>query len=45
VVETWAGIALAYVTDWPPSFWITLLSSVVYGLTFLPSLLPRVARA
>ncbi len=37
VAETWAGIALAYVTDWPPSFWITLLSSVVYGLTVAPS--------
>jgi zinc/manganese transport system permease protein len=43
VAETWAGIALAYVTDWPPSFWITLLSSVVYGLTFAPRLLPRAA--
>jgi zinc/manganese transport system permease protein len=43
VTETWAGIALAYVTDWPPSFWITLLSSVVYGLTFAPRLLPRAA--
>lgn len=40
VAETWAGIALAYVTDWPPSFWITLLSSVVYGLTVAPGLLP-----
>jgi zinc/manganese transport system permease protein len=45
VAETWAGIALAYVTDWPPSFWITLLSSVVYGLTFAPRLLPTAARA
>jgi zinc/manganese transport system permease protein len=43
VAETWAGIALAYVTDWPPSFWITLLSSAVYGLTFVPPLLPRAA--
>jgi zinc/manganese transport system permease protein len=43
VAETWAGIALAYVTDWPPSFWITLLSSAVYGLTFAPPLLPRAA--
>ena len=41
IAETWAGIALAYVTDWPPTFWITLLSSVVYGLTFLPRVLPR----
>jgi zinc/manganese transport system permease protein len=45
VAETWAGIALAYVTDWPPSFWITLLSSVAYGLTFAPRLLPRAAPA
>jgi len=41
VTETWAGIALAYVTDWPPSFWITLLSAVVYALTFASPLLPR----
>jgi zinc/manganese transport system permease protein len=45
VAETWAGIALAYVTDWPPSFWITLLSSVVYGLTVVPGLLPSAAPA
>lgn len=45
VVETWAGIALAYVTDWPPSSWITLLSAAAYGATFLLRLLPRVARA
>ncbi len=45
VAETWAGIALAYVTDWPPTFWITLLSSAVYGLTFVPRLLPRGAAA
>jgi zinc/manganese transport system permease protein len=45
VAETWAGIALAYVTDWPPSFWITLLSSAVYGLTFAPRLLPTAAPA
>lgn len=36
VAETCAGIALAWLTDWPPSFWITLLSAVVYGLTFVP---------
>jgi zinc/manganese transport system permease protein len=41
VAETWIGIALAYVTDWPPSFWITLLSAVVYAITFAPRLLPR----
>ena len=44
VIETWAGIALAYITDWPPSFWITLLSALAYGLTFLPRPWPRVTR-
>jgi zinc/manganese transport system permease protein len=33
VAETWAGIALAYVTDWPPTFWITALSAAVYLLS------------
>jgi zinc/manganese transport system permease protein len=45
VAETWAGIALAYVTDWPPSFWITLLSSFVYGLAVAPGLLPSAGPA
>jgi zinc/manganese transport system permease protein len=33
VAETWAGIALAYATDWPPTFWITALSTAVYLLS------------
>jgi zinc/manganese transport system permease protein len=44
VGETWLGITLAYVTDWPPSFWITLLSSAAYGASFLSLLLPRAGR-
>jgi zinc/manganese transport system permease protein len=44
VVETWLGIALAYETDWPPSFWITLLSCLAYGLSYLASM-PRAAPA
>jgi zinc/manganese transport system permease protein len=44
VAETWLGITLAYVTDWPPSFWITLLSSAAYGASLLPSVMPRAAR-
>jgi zinc/manganese transport system permease protein len=28
--ETWLGIALAYVTDWPTTFWIVLSSCAVY---------------
>ncbi|HUN48180.1 MAG TPA: metal ABC transporter permease [Stellaceae bacterium] len=35
IAETWIGIALAYVTDWPPTFWITALSSGAYLLTLL----------
>ena len=32
LAEAWGGIALAYQTDWPVSFWITALSSIVYLL-------------
>jgi zinc/manganese transport system permease protein len=32
--ETWGGIALAYLTDWPTTFWIVLLSCLVYFLSF-----------
>jgi zinc/manganese transport system permease protein len=32
LAETWSGIVLAYVTDAPPTFWITLLSSGAYLL-------------
>ncbi len=35
IAETWLGIALAYLTDAPPTFWITLLSAAVYLLTLL----------
>jgi zinc/manganese transport system permease protein len=28
--EAWFGIALAYYTDWPSSFWITALSAAFY---------------
>jgi zinc/manganese transport system permease protein len=30
LAETWTGIALAYVTDWPTTFWIVLVSCLVY---------------
>jgi zinc/manganese transport system permease protein len=30
LVETWLGIVLAYLTDWPPTFWIVLVSCLVY---------------
>lgn len=35
VAETWGGIALAYVTDWPTTFWIVLLSCSGYLLSLL----------
>jgi zinc/manganese transport system permease protein len=37
LAETWGGIALAYVTDWPATFWIVLLSCLVYFLSFAKS--------
>ncbi len=46
LAETWGGIALAYVTDWPTTFWIVLLSCVVYFLSLLkPAVSPRRAQA
>ncbi|MEX0853073.1 MAG: metal ABC transporter permease [Bauldia sp.] len=30
LAQAWLGITLAYVTDWPTSFWITVLSTLVY---------------
>jgi zinc/manganese transport system permease protein len=35
LLEAWTGIALAFYTDWPASFWITALSAGVYGFTAL----------
>ena len=43
LLETWLGIALAYVTDLPTSFWIVLLSCLVYFCSLVrPSRLRRV---
>ncbi len=36
--EAWLGIALAYWSDWPSSFWITASSAAVYLLAALPRL-------
>jgi zinc/manganese transport system permease protein len=30
LVEAWGGITLAFYTDWPSSFWITALSTLIY---------------
>lgn len=37
LLAAWAGMALAYVTDWPPTFWIVTVSCAAY----LASLLKR----
>ena len=36
VAEAWAGITLAFYTDWPSSFWITALSAAVYLAAIVP---------
>jgi zinc/manganese transport system permease protein len=41
LTEAWLGIALAYYTDWPTSFWITALSGAVYLLAVAPRALGR----
>jgi len=30
LAEAWAGLTLAFYTDWPTSFWITALSGIVF---------------
>ncbi|MBV8119396.1 MAG: metal ABC transporter permease [Alphaproteobacteria bacterium] len=42
IIETWGGIALAYATDWPTTFWIVLLSCLVY---FASIFKPAIARS
>ncbi len=39
LAEAWAGITLAFYTDWPSSFWITALSAGIYLLSIS---LPRI---
>ncbi|MDE2335401.1 MAG: metal ABC transporter permease [Rhodospirillales bacterium] len=35
LLQAWGGLALAYETDWPASFWITALSGLVYAAAVL----------
>jgi len=42
--ETWVGIALAYLTDWPTTFWIVAASCLVYVASALKRW-PRPSRA
>jgi zinc/manganese transport system permease protein len=41
VTQAWLGLALAFYTDWPASFWITALSGGAYLLSGLPASLRR----
>ena len=42
--EAWLALMLAYWTDWPTSFWITMLSGGAYLVAVLIGGLPRVRR-
>jgi len=44
VITVWLGIILAYLTDWPASFWISCLSLVVYLLSLAKTSWRRVKR-
>ena len=45
VIEAWAGLTLAFYTDWPCSFWISGLSAAVYLCASIPMLAGRLASA
>jgi zinc/manganese transport system permease protein len=38
LIEAWSGLALAFYTDWPTSFWITAISTAIYLLSISPIL-------
>ncbi len=40
LVQGWGGLALAWWTDWPTSFWITLLSAACYAGSLAAGWLP-----
>jgi zinc/manganese transport system permease protein len=42
--QAWAGITLAFYTDWPSSFWITALSAGTYLLSTLPAMTRKLSR-
>lgn len=35
LAQAWLGVALAFYTDWPTSFWITALAALVYGASLI----------
>ena len=36
LAEAWAGLSLAFYTDWPTSFWICTLSALIYFVSGWP---------
>jgi len=44
LAEAWLGIAMAYYTDWPSSFWITTFSATAYLLVAARDKLPGLPR-
>jgi zinc/manganese transport system permease protein len=46
LAEAWLGLVLAFVTDWPTSFWITALSGCIYlAAVVLSGLSPALRKA
>lgn len=41
LIEAWTGITLAFYTDWPTTFWITVLSASLYLAACVPRTLFR----
>lgn len=41
LIEAWTGITLAFYTDWPTTFWITMLSASFYLAACVPPKLVR----
>jgi zinc/manganese transport system permease protein len=35
LAQAWLGVTLAFYTDWPTSFWITVLAALVYGVSLV----------
>jgi zinc/manganese transport system permease protein len=35
LAQAWIGLTLAFYSDWPTSFWITMLAAVVYGASLI----------
>ena len=45
LIDAWGGLALAFYTDWPTSFWITALSGAVYFASLFAGHVGRAKRS